>query len=411
VREVDGKKHFLCARCGARGRWKLWLAVALGVAAVAAASWSYFSTRGAGATPAAEDPALLEARSLAREAVELMKGGKYPEARERLHRVLLIAPEALDLNVLMGRCLRQMSYFESSIPHWRIVSERSLEGRDESLLELGVAFFRMGRAAEAVKYLDKPFESAPLERARQMTLAECNLELELYPDALKILQEWPPVPGAVWVRHRALSYQGRVDEARKAIESLEGKTLEERLLRATLEASLAREEGDFAAAGKALESAAGAVERGTSEWAKIKRSEIALRIESGDVAALAAVAEELSGASGGHVKGVAFWGRAMARLLAGRREEAAAAAREFLSQTDPEYTPLRMERLMMLHLAGEIKDEAFEAEVRSTPRSWQNDLLYYRALAKGDRPTAERALQATPGRNFPYYAIRRLLGP
>jgi tetratricopeptide (TPR) repeat protein len=313
---------------------------------------------------------------------------------------------------MMAQILRQMSYFESSIPHWLVVSQRDMAARDEGRLELGAALFRMGRAAEAVRFLEKPFEAVPLERARQLLLAECDLELELYPEALKVVQEWPAVPGVARIRHRALSYQGRPDEARKAIEALEGKTSEDRHIRSMMEVSFLREEGDFAAAGKALEAAARELRKGSPEWAKVKRSEIALRIESGEGAALAAVVDELSDVQEGHVKGVALWGRVIALLSEGKPEAAVAAANDFLSQTEPEYTPLRMERLMMLHLTGKMTDEAFEAEIRVMPRGWQNDLLYYLALARGkDRSVAERALRATPGRNFPYHAIRRLLAP
>jgi len=249
-----------------------------------------------------------------------------------------------------------------------------------------------------------------MERRRQMALAECYLELELYQDALKLLESWPPGGGVSWTRHRALSYLGRPDEAREAIESLEGKTAEDRILRSVLRVSQAREGGDFEAARKALQSALGEIERGSPDWARLKRSEIALQIEAGDMAALESAAGDLAGGFDGHVAGVAFWGRALGRLLAGKREEAVAAAREFLTRTDPEFTPLRMERLMMLHLTGELKDEALEAEARATPRSWQNDILFYLALVRGDRSVAERALQATPGHNFPYHAIRRFLG-
>jgi len=38
-----------------------------------------------------------------------------------------------------------------------------------------------------------------------------------------------------------------------------------------------------------------------------------------------------------------------------------------------------------------------------------NELLWYLALVTGDRARAERAAAATPGHNFPYHAIQRLL--
>ncbi len=402
VREAGGKKHFLCPGCAARGRRWAWPAVALAAAALLGGAW-LLSSRREEAPPGPSENLVREVKVLAGE-------GKAGEARERLREALRLAPEDPGLHLLMGRCLRQMSRFEASIPHWKAAFERLPEAREESGLELGTAHFRMGRAKEAFGFLEKPFETPVLDHARRMALAECCLELELYEDALKTLEGWPPHRGVLWIRHRALSFLGRADEARKAIEALEGQTPEDRLTRAILGASLSREEGDFAAAGKALEAALGQVDRGSPDWARLKRSEIALRIEGGETEALAALTDELAGSSEGHAAGVALWGRAIGRLLAGKRDEAAAAAREFLSRTDPEFTPLRMERLMMLHLAGQLKEEALEEEVRALSRTWQNDLLYYMALSRGgDRALAERALRATPGRNFPYHAIRRLL--
>ncbi len=353
----------------------------------------------------------FELQILFEEAVKGMGEGKYPVARQRLLEALRRAPEVPDLHFLMGRCLRAMGYFEASIPHWAWVVERHPAGREPALLELGLALNRMGRAREAVRYLEKSFEVAPLEQQRQLILAECYLELELYEDALKAVEGWPAAGRAVWVRHRALSYLGRPEEARKVVADMQEEDPGARQFKATLQASLAREEGDFDAARRSLEEALRPLEPGGADWARLRRSEIALCIETGDGARLEAVSDELSKHAEGHVAGVALWGRAMARLLAGDREGAAAAAREFLERTDREFTPLRMERLMMLHLAGELKDEILEAEIRELPRSWQNDLLYYLSLARGDRSLAERALQATSGHNFPYHAIRRLLAP
>ena len=64
---------------------------------------------------------------------------------------------------------------------------------------------------------------------------------------------------------------------------------------------------------------------------------------------------------------------------------------------------------MMAHLAGRLEDADVEAEARAVPRSRANVLYFYLALATGDGSWAETALKSTPGRNFPYYAIRRLL--
>ncbi len=383
------------------------MAAALVAAAAACAAWLLGARQKREPAP---QSGLGRVEELVARAVGEIRAGRLREAREILGEGLRISPEATGLHFLMGQCLRQMSCFEASIPHWKAVYERDPMGREEARFSLGIGLSRMGRAAEAIKYLDGPFEAQALEWGRQMALAECYLELELYEEALRLVEGCPSSGGVVRTRHRALCYLGRPEEARRAVEGFEGNSPEDRLLRSVLLASQAREEGDFDAAGKMLESASAWVETGSSDWAKLKRSEIALRIESGEVEGLEAVAGELARGPDAHVAGVALWGRVIGMLMGDRREEAGRAARDFLSRVDPEFTPLRLERLMMLHLVGEVGDEALEDELRSLPRSWQNDLLYYLALARGgDRGTAERALKATPGRNFPYHAIRRLV--
>ena len=66
---------------------------------------------------------------------------------------------------------------------------------------------------------------------------------------------------------------------------------------------------------------------------------------------------------------------------------------------------------MMRHLAGELKTADLETEAALLSRFHANDLLWYLALESGDRARAERALAATPGHNYPYHSIRRLLKP
>ena len=70
---------------------------------------------------------------------------------------------------------------------------------------------------------------------------------------------------------------------------------------------------------------------------------------------------------------------------------------------------MRLERMMMRHLIGELKDADLDAEVRRLSRFHANDVLWYLALATGDRAWAEKAAAATPGHNYPYHAIQRLL--
>ncbi|MBI5379963.1 MAG: hypothetical protein HZA23_07415, partial [Nitrospirae bacterium] len=40
-------------------------------------------------------------------------------------------------------------------------------------------------------------------------------------------------------------------------------------------------------------------------------------------------------------------------------------------------------RVHRMFTAGELTDGDLEAEIRDLPRGWQNDLLYYLALARG----------------------------
>jgi hypothetical protein len=95
--------------------------------------------------------------------------------------------------------------------------------------------------------------------------------------------------------------------------------------------------------------------------------------------------------------------------MAGKRDEAKAAAGEFLAAVEATYSPLRLERMMMRHLRGELKSEELEEEAKRVSRFLSNDLLWYLALATGEKAWARKAAEATPGRNFPYHAIQRLL--
>ena len=67
--------------------------------------------------------------------------------------------------------------------------------------------------------------------------------------------------------------------------------------------------------------------------------------------------------------------------------------------------------MMMRHLAGELKTADLEAEARLLSRFHANDLLWYLALESGERSRAEKALLSTPGHNYPYHSIHRLLKP
>ena len=64
----------------------------------------------------------------------------------------------------------------------------------------------------------------------------------------------------------------------------------------------------------------------------------------------------------------------------------------------------------MQHLIGKASTAELEAEAKRVSRVRANDLYWFLAVASGERVWAEKGLEATPGRNFPYHALRRLAG-
>jgi hypothetical protein len=76
---------------------------------------------------------------------------------------------------------------------------------------------------------------------------------------------------------------------------------------------------------------------------------------------------------------------------------------------DPQFAPLRQEMLMLQYLAGRWKETDLEKEIKAVNRFRANDLYYFLAVATGDRVWAQKALDSTPGHNFPYHAIKRFL--
>jgi hypothetical protein len=74
---------------------------------------------------------------------------------------------------------------------------------------------------------------------------------------------------------------------------------------------------------------------------------------------------------------------------------------EFLAKTDKEYSPLRLERMMMRHLVGELKDADLEAEAKlpaaSRPTTCSGTWRWPAATAPGPRRRSRR-LPATTTR-------------
>jgi thioredoxin-like negative regulator of GroEL len=398
VRKVGDKNHFLCPKCAGRGRAWTWILAALVISIVGLGA--YLLNRG----KKPDDPVPPEAKgapseNVTKEIIGLMDLRQYAQARTRIQELLGPFPKRPDLNLLMGKCLMGLKAYDAALPHLKIAYDAGAPTADPAALFLGLSLKTIGHSLEALKYAEPPTE---LNKGWRGDLAEVYLDLERYDDCLKLLPE-PSDPGALWARHRALVYQGKGDDARKLLEGRDEMEI------ATLRAGQLREEGDFAGAAKTLEALIGKVQPGSPAWHRAKRSELSLAIESGDLARLDAVIAELAADQDPQIQGEAVFARALGHLSSGKRDAAKASAWEFLAKTDKEFSPIRLERMMMRHLVGELKDADLEAEVKLLSRFHANDLLWYLALATGDRARAEQALASTPGHNYPYHSILRLL--
>jgi tetratricopeptide (TPR) repeat protein len=397
VRQVEGKSHFLCARCGGGSRRTGFLLAALGlVAAVVVLAFLLRPPASAEEAAGAPEPWLVET-------LGLMNGKRYDEALALLGRRLETAPDHAGTHGLFAQCLMNLSRHEEALVHFRKAHDLEAERRAMWGIWIGAALQKIGRSAEALPLLEAATELAPLERIRRESLLECVIDLERFDEALRMLDPAAGSPGHLRARHRVLSYQGKTDEARKLIEGLGPQQ------RGTLRASELREAGDFAAAFKEVETLKEGQVPLSAPWIVAARSELSVCAESGDLERLERVALELGRARDPQPRGTALFYRAAGRLMAGKRDEAKAAAGEFLAAVEATYSPLRLERMMMRHLRGELKSEELEAEAKRVSRFLSNDLLWYLALATGEKAWAKKAAEATPGRNFPYHAIQRLL--
>ncbi len=402
VRRVAGKDHFLCPRCARSGNSWIWILAGLTVAVVALVvlllrARTPDARRGAAAElppiPAhARDP-----EPWMKETLRLLEMKRYADARVRIQELLEPLPKQPELNVLMGRCLMSLRYYDGAIPYLKTAAEAGGPIRDEAELRLGLSLKTIGHAREALPYLEKP---SGLDGSVRGELAEVFLDLERYEDALKLLPEGPET---LWGRHRALVYSGKGGEAKKLLEGRDEREV------GTLMAGQLREEGDFDRARRIL--SALQPEPGSPAWHRVQRGWISLAIESGNLDLLKAPVEALAADRDAQLQGEAIFADVIAGLIRKEKREATTLAWKFLAKTDKEFSPLRLERMMMRHLVGELKDADLEAEAAALSRFHANDLLWYLALVTGDRARAEAALAATPGHNYPYHAIRRLLKP
>jgi len=399
VQRVGAKDHLLCAKCARGGNTWIWILAGLTFAVVALV-FLLLRMR----TPEDHQPPPPPLPANARdpepwmkETDKLIKQGRFREARERTQDLLDKLPQEPILNLTMGRCLMNLGETDAAIPYLLIAAKSDLKAKAEIML--GMAYKRIGHAAQALQLLEQPFTA---EASLQGELAEVYLDLERYEDALRLLPN-ADSRGALWSRHRALVYMGKPDEALKL---LEGRDEDEV---ASLRASQLRESGDFAGAQKIIDAQGAKATPGGPVWFQLRRSERQLAIESGDLARLEAVAAAFDADKDRQTQAEGAYARAIGNLLAGRRDQAKTAAWEFLEKYGREASTLRLERMMMRHLVGELKDADLEAETKVLSRFHANDLLWYLAVAGGDRARAEAALAATPGHNYPYHAIQRLL--
>lgn len=395
VRKIGGKNYFLCARCARRGGVWTWALVALTIAVVVLGG--ILLRRNPPPDDAPPGAKGQEPEPWMQETTQLIKSGRFREARERIQGLLEALPKQPALNFLMGRCLMSLRAFDAALPYLTTAYEAGPPYQAEAGLRLGLAYKTIGHAAQALKYLEQPLSA---DEAGRGELAEVYLDLERYGDALKLLPDAKDA-GTLWARHRALVYLGKGAEAKKLFEGRDEREV------ATLLAGQLREEGDFPGARTLLESMK--PEPGSPAWHRVLRSRLSLAIESGDFATLDPVVGELAADRDAQIQGEGLFARALGHLLQGRADAAKATAWEFLAKTDKEFSPLRLERMMMRHLVGDLNVDALEDEIKLLSRFHANDLLWYLALATGTRTYAERAAESTPGHNYPYHSIQRLL--
>jgi hypothetical protein len=386
VKRVEGKPHFLCATCSG-GRRTTWLGVLLGLGLVAAAA-AWLAPRGPEAPPQTGD------------VDRFLREGKTREAVRALEAQAQAAPGDPRPLFLLGRLRLDLGYTEGALAAFVRVIELEPDAALTAGLFVGVCLQRLGRAGEALPQLQATVGDPALDALRKASLAECLLDLERYDEALALLGDGKD-PRRLWARHRALSYGGRPAEARALLKDVDPREAW------TFEASRLREDGDFEGARRLLDARRKAA---PDDRLKLARSELLLAADEGDLTRLLERAGELAAASDVQLRAQGLGYRATACLLAGNRDGARAAAEAFFATADPELSSIRLERLQMRYLLGQATVADIEAEAKRVSRAHANDLYWFLAAATEDRAWAEKGLAATPGRNFPYHALKRLAG-
>jgi thioredoxin-like negative regulator of GroEL len=385
VKRVEGKPHFLCATCS-RGRATPWIAGLVGVLVLAGAAYWLRPAPPAARPP--QDDWFVEADAL-------LRARKYPEARAALEAQARETPADARVHFLLGQCLLAMGVAEGAHAAFTTAAAADKDAVPINALWAGIALQRLGRSAEALPLLQPP--TVPkFEEHRRAALVECLLDLERYDEALRAMGT---EPGLLWERHRALRYGGKPAEAQAVEDRADPKEAW------TFRVTRLREEGDFDGVRAVLEKRR---KEAPEDRLKLARAELSVAVETNDLPRLEALAAELAADPRHLAEGL--WFRAMGRLLAGKPAEARATAEEFLAKTPAEVSSIRLERLQMRFLAGKATAEEVEAEAKRISRVRGNDLYWFLAVATGDRAWAEKGLAATPGRNFPYYSLKRLTG-
>jgi tetratricopeptide (TPR) repeat protein len=378
VRRVEAR--FACEACAAKkgGHAAAWLA---GGALLLLLVWAAWLLRPG--EPPKLDPFVAELDVL-------LQQRRFAEARDLLKARLAAAPGDPGLHIYLGHALFNLGHVEDALAEFRKGNELDPSTAALGEIWVGICLHRLGYAREALPLLEKPVPSGEMEERRRQALAETLLDLERYDDALKLLPPTARDPRSIFNRHRGLRYGGKTAEADALLASLDPKEAW------SFRATLLREQGDFDGARKLL-----AEHKATTDAFRAARAELTLALEAGDLARLFEPIVE---------PGDGLWFRAVGMLLAGKRDEAVKAAREFLAKTDPKLASLRQNRLMMRYLAGEAKLEDLEAEAQRVHRFQSADYYFFLAAATGDKSWAAKGVEGSPGHNFPYHALKRLAG-
>ncbi|HEX7896639.1 MAG TPA: tetratricopeptide repeat protein [Planctomycetota bacterium] len=387
VKRVEGKPHFLCGTCAKKGRSTSWVALGIVLIGVVGVAW-WLKPSTSAAPPRGSDWFV--------QADGLLRAGKYPEARALLEGRAKETPEDARVHFLLGQCLLAMGAAEGAHAAFVAAAAADKDAVPVNSLWAGIALQRLGRSAEALPLLQPTAAGPKFEERRRAALVECLLDLERYEEALNAIGN---DPGMLWERHRALRY-GNKPSAAEALE-----TQADPKDAWTFRGTRLREEGDFDGARAVLEKRR---QEAPEDRPRLARAELSVAVETNDLPRLEALAAELAADPRHFAEGL--WFRAMGRLLAGKPAEARAIAEEFLAKTHPELSSIRLERLQMRFLTGQATAADVEAEAKRTGRVRANDLYWFLALATGDRAWAEKGFTETPGRNFPYHALKRLAG-